>query len=437
MRNACKWIVFILVIMMTCGVSSTSFANNPVADARDGVVRIVAAYSNEEIQAGTGFFVGEAGEPVEFIITNAHVVTAYDETGTAIGYFNEVYVVFEDVGADSTATAKVMKVFNNGVDLAVLRLQAPTTLRKPLPLASAESVEIMDEVYALGFPAIADDSSALSSAVKDITITSGNITKQQYLDGDVKYLQIDNAISSGNSGGPLVDADGNVIGINTQVAVPVAGSGLGYALYIDYAMEYLDTMGYPYSTQSKVASTDEKTNVPSTTDLPQATAEPESSGLAWYIYAAICVAVAAVVALVIILVVKGRKKHEPIVVSTNVGITAPVTPPKNEGVYKGRQITGFGSSNALTGKTFPIRGKLVIGRDPAKCQAIYPAKTPGISGAHCAVQEIAEGAVITDLGSSYGTYLENGTKMEPNKPYTIPTGEAFYLASKDNGFRVK
>ena len=45
--------------------------------------------------------------------------------------------------------------------------------------------------------------------------------------------------------------------------------------------------------------------------------------------------------------------------------------------------------------------------------------------------------MVTDLGSSYGTFLENGTKMEPNKPYTILTGEAFFLASKDNGFRVK
>ena len=441
MRNARKWIVLILVLMMALGFSSTSFAaDNPVADARDGVVRIVAAYSNDDIQTGTGFFVGEAGEPVEFIITNAHVVTAYDETGTAIGYFNEVYVVFEDVGADSTATAKVMKVFNNGVDLAVLRLQAPTTLRKPLPLAPAESVDIMEEVYALGFPAIADDSSgALSSAVKDVTITSGNITKQQYLDGDVKYLQVDNAISSGNSGGPLVDADGNVIGINTQVATPVAGSELGYALYIDYAIEYLDTMGYPYSTPIVTTAPTATDTTTSTVPAPTAdqTGGGEKEGLAWYIYAAIGVAVAAIVALVIVLASKGKKNQEPPQVSTNVGVTAPVAPPKSEGAYKGRQITGFGSTNVLSGKSFPIRGKLVIGRDPAKCQAIYPAKTPGISGAHCAVQEIAEGAVVTDLGSSYGTYLENGTKMEPNKPYTIPTGEAFYLASKDNGFRVK
>lgn len=434
MRNTRKWIVLVLVLMMTMGFSVTSVAaGNPVADARDGVVRIAALYEDGSAQTGTGFFVGKAGEPVEFIITNAHVVTAYDSAGTALGYFNEVYIVFDDIDSDSTATAKVMKVFNNGVDLAILRLQAPTTLRKPLPLAKAESVDIMEEVFALGFPSIADDSSGvIKSTVDDITITSGTITKQQFVDGDIKYLQIDNAISPGNSGGPLVDANGNVIGINTQVLTPAAGSELGYALYIDYAMEYMDTMGYPYST-STAAATD--TSVSPTT-TPQPTDPPESPvGLAWYIYAAIGVAVAAVVALVIVLASKGKKQKPP-EVNPPITVTSPL-PPSREGVYKGRQITGFGSANVFINKSFPIRGKLLIGRDPAKCQIIFPAKTPGISGAHCAVQEIAEGVVVTDQGSSYGTYLENGTKMEPNKPYTISTGEAFYLASKDNGFRVK
>lgn len=447
MKNVRKWFILVLVLLMALGaVSSSMAAANPVADARNGVVRIVSFFNDGTdwyTQTGTGFFVGTEGEPVEFILTNAHVVTAYDPTtGSPIGYFDEVDVVFDEYDSDSTATAKVLKVFNNGVDLAILRLQAPTTLRKPLPLAKAESVDIMEEVYALGFPAIADDSGGIyKSTIDDVTITNGSITKQQYLDGDVKYLQVDNAISSGNSGGPLVNADGSVIGINTWVVMPTAGSELGYALYIDYAMDYLDTMGYPYFTADPSPDVSPSPNIdtdePVVTDSPVPV--PPTPGLAWYIYAAIGVAAAAVIALLIILVVKSGKKQEqpqgP--VNGNVGVTTPVKPVRSEGAYKGRQVTGFGQTNVLTGKSFPVRGKIVIGRDPAKCQAVYPAKTPGISGVHCAVQEIAEGVVVTDLGSTYGTFLENGTKMEPNKPYTVPIGEAFYLASKDNGFRVR
>jgi len=433
-------LVLVLLLMFSLTFTSAGAESNPVAEARDGVVRIVFAYmvDGEVIpQMGTGFFIGEEGKPVEFILTNAHVVTAWDpSTGEAIDYADEVEIVFDDYDTESTVTAKVLKVFNNGVDLAVLRLEAPTTLRKPLKLLSAETVNIMESVYALGFPGIADDSSGdIKSTIEDVTITSGSVTKEQYLEGEVKYLQIDAAISAGNSGGPLLDENGNVIGINSQVAVPDVGTGLGYALYIDYAIDYLDTMGYPYSTASTV--TQAPATEPSATDAPQTAVPPPTSGLAWYIYAGIAVATAAIVALVIILVVKGKKKDEPVQEPTNISITQPVKSPKSEGVFKGRQIVNIGQGSALGGKAYPVRGKVVIGREPTKCQVVFPAKTPGISGVHCAAQEIAEGVVITDLGSSYGTFLENGTKLEPNKPYTIPIGEAFYLASKDNGFRVK
>ncbi|HWQ06831.1 MAG TPA: trypsin-like peptidase domain-containing protein [Feifaniaceae bacterium] len=438
MKSTKKWaaLILTLLLMLSLTVTSAAASDNPVADARNGVVRIVFTYTLDgepSGQMGTGFFVGEEGEPVEYILTNAHVVTVYDEyTGEVLGYADEVEVVFDDYDEDSTMTAKVLKIFTNGVDLAVLRLEAPTTLRQPLKLLNAESVDIMDEVYTLGFPGIADDTSGIvSSNVEDVTITSGSITKESFLEGDVKYLQIDAAISSGNSGGPLVDASGNVIGINTQVADPDAGTGLGYALYIDYAMDYFDTMGYPYTKATDGGE------VPVTSDeLPAPEPEPvPDAGLAWYVIAAIGVAAAAIVILTVLLLTKNKKKQQADYVAPNPQ-PQPMPQPSSAPI-KGRQITNIGQASSLGGKSFAVQGKVIIGRDPAKCQVVFPAKTPGISSAHCAVQEIAQGVVVTDLGSSYGTFLDNGTKLEPNKPYTVPVGEAFYLASKDNGFRVK
>lgn len=439
MKTVRKWIVLTIVLTLLLSLTITSAAadKDDITDARNGVVRIAYfyTYDGEDFgQTGSGFCVGEAGEPVEFIITNAHVVTATYQN-EILGYAQEVLVVFEDLDSDSTMTAKVLKVFTDGTDLAILRLEAPTTLRTQLPLASAESAAIMDSVYALGFPGIADDSSGIiKSTLDDVTITEGAVTKEQYLDGSTKYLQIDAAISSGNSGGPLLDANGNVVGINTQVAMPDAGSSMGYALYIDYATDFLDTMGYPYTKASDAVApepTDGDVSPAPTATVP----DPIPTPTPWYVYAGIGVAVVAVAVLAVLLAMK-NKKQAPVQQETFVGNTMPVQP-KQEGPYKGRQIVNIGQGSALGGKAYPVRGKVVVGRDPAKCQVVFPAKTPGISGVHCAVQEIAEGVVVTDLGSSYGTFLENGTKMEPNRPYTIPNGEAFYLASKDNGFRVK
>ena len=440
MKLTRKWISLILILALSLSlvITSASADTTAVVDARNGVVRLVFVYNdgtNDYIQRGSGFFVGTEGSAVEYIITNAHVVTATDDNGNVIGYANKVHVVFDDVDSDSTVSAKVLKIFDNGLDLAILRLEAPTTLRKPLPLRSADSVDIMSSVYALGFPGIADDSSGyLPSTTDDVTITEGKVTKEQFQAQGSNYLQVDAAISSGNSGGPLVDETGAVIGINSMVSDPSYGTGLGYALYIDYAIDYFNTMGYPYTLASDAVPTGEPVNSgsPDVTGAPAPSPEPMPAPVGWYVYLAIGVAVAAAAAVVYLLIDKKKKQSAP----ADPGYTVPVGKPA-EANRGGRQITSIGQTNVLGGKTYSVSGKIVIGRDPAACQVVFPAKTPGISGKHCAVQELAQGVVVTDLGSSYGTFLENGTKMEPNKPYTILTSEAFFLASKDNGFRVK
>ncbi|MEN6636196.1 MAG: trypsin-like peptidase domain-containing protein [Clostridiaceae bacterium] len=440
MKSARKWICLILILALSLSLALTSASadTTAVVDARNGVVRLTFAYSDgtyDYVKKGSGFFVGIEGGAVEYILTNAHVVTATDDSGNVLGYARNVDVVFDDIDSDSTVSAKVLKIFDDGLDLAILRLEAPTTLRKQLPLRSAESVSIMTPIYALGFPGIADDSSGyLPSNVDDVTITEGKITKEQYQYQGSNYLQVDAAISSGNSGGPLVDETGAVVGINSMVSDPQSGTGLGYALYIDYAIDYFNTMGYPYTLAPDPVPSSQPTGSasPVVTSEPAPDPGPDPKPIGWYVYAAIGVAVAAVAAVAYLLIDKKKKQMTP----SDVGYTVPVGKPA-EASRGGRQITSIGQTNVLGGKSYPVSGKILVGRDPATCQIVFPAKTPGISGKHCAVQELAQGVVVTDLGSSYGTYLENGTKMETNKPYTILTGEAFFLASKDNGFRVK
>lgn len=448
MKTTRKWISLILILALAFSFTLTSASADAdaVKDARNSVVRVAFPFQDETgtyIQQGSGFFVGKEGDPVEYIITNAHVVTVTDSQGNVLGYPEEVFIVFDDFDSASTVKAKVLYTFTNGVDLAVLHLEAPTTLRKPLPLRSAKDVGIMDTIYALGFPSIADDSSGYApSKMEDVTITEGKVTKEEFLDGSTQYLQIDAAISSGNSGGPLLDENGAVVGINTMGIDPEHGTGFGYALYIDYAIDYFNTMGYPYMAATGGGTISDPTQTggeggttnPAATEggIPTPAPAPAPAGPAWYVYLAIGIAVAAVAVIVYLMLDRKKKQAMP----ADSGYTVPLGKP-TEAIRSGRQITSIGQTNVLSGKTYPVRGKTFIGRDPASCQIVFPPKTPGISGKHCMVQELTQGLVVTDLGSSYGTFLENGTKLEPNKPYTILTGEAFFLASKDNGFRVK
>ena len=87
------------------------------------------------------------------------------------------------------------------------------------------------------------------------------------------------------------------------------------------------------------------------------------------------------------------------------------------------------------GQKFLINeGAILLGRDAEACQIAYKDGTQGISKRHCALTWDAEqnAFILMDLDSSYGTFLEDGTKLEPRKPYQLKPGDRFYLAEREN-----
>ena len=90
----------------------------------------------------------------------------------------------------------------------------------------------------------------------------------------------------------------------------------------------------------------------------------------------------------------------------------------------------------MAGEFYDIGNGIIIGRDPARCSLIFPADTPGVSACHCELRAVSQGVMLTDKGSSYGTFLENGMRLTPNQPYTLQKAEGFYLADGKNRFRI-
>lgn len=104
------------------------------------------------------------------------------------------------------------------------------------------------------------------------------------------------------------------------------------------------------------------------------------------------------------------------------------------GGESGLQLLGKGGT--FDEAKLPLEEKIIFGRDVSRCFAIYPPDAKKVSRVHCSV-EIKDGkVVVTDLGSSYGTYLENGEKLEENKPYYLNYGDSFYLAEPENTFKI-
>ena len=95
-----------------------------------------------------------------------------------------------------------------------------------------------------------------------------------------------------------------------------------------------------------------------------------------------------------------------------------------------------GVSGLLNGKTYMLTAgtPLIFGRRTEKCNVLFKNETKGISSLHCEIKCYNGKVLLKDLGSTYGTWLNEGTRLEPNKYYELPDQGVFYLGSKENMF---
>ncbi len=168
---------------------------------------------------GSGFVLNGRGE----IATNAHVVT--DGEGGAIRAAEEVYVAF----ADRNQVRAEIVGFDPNADVALLKVDPAGLRLTPLPLGTAQDLKVGSPVAAIGSPF--GEPQSLSVGV--VSATDRQITSLTGFE-IAGAIQTDAAINRGNSGGPLVNGRGEVLGINSQIQTTTGGSeGVGYAVPAD------------------------------------------------------------------------------------------------------------------------------------------------------------------------------------------------------------
>ncbi|MDF2926046.1 MAG: hypothetical protein K0R57_4960 [Paenibacillaceae bacterium] len=100
----------------------------------------------------------------------------------------------------------------------------------------------------------------------------------------------------------------------------------------------------------------------------------------------------------------------------------------------------IGLTGEFSGVSFPVDGgEIALGRDPDHCQIIFTRHTAGISRKHCIVRfnAASRSFVVTDAGSSYGTFLDSGARLQPGQAFELVDGGRFYVGDRGNLFEVK
>ena len=245
-NNLLKIVIPIIVFFVGCGamyfviftfpnIFSTSITkleknvtvtDEGIADAVEKIydaVVVVSTYSNEKLYAsGTGFVYKKDGDTA-YVLTNNHVIEGGNKV--TLTFTNGQVIEAKIVGSDALS------------DIAVLSIASSDVL-EVAEIGTSEDMRVGDTTFAVGAPL---------DSVYSWTVTRGILSGKDRMieveltnSGDyvMKVLQTDAAINSGNSGGPLCNSNGEVIGITSLKLVDESVEGMGFAIPIEIALEY-------------------------------------------------------------------------------------------------------------------------------------------------------------------------------------------------------
>lgn len=225
-------------------ISSSSTSSGDTSPERiyktyaDSVVQIVSTFEGQtdffhsggaQQGIGSGFVASTEG----YILTNAHVVVN-EETGSA-SRANDIEVNFAN-GKKTKATIVGYDLTSS--DVAVLKIDPGGLSLAPVALGDSDKVVVGEPVVAIGSP-FGEYSGSLTSGI----VSAINRTVQSPEAGFSiqNAIQTDAAINQGNSGGPLFNSRGEVIGLNEQIATTTGGSvGVGFAVPINTAKKVME-----------------------------------------------------------------------------------------------------------------------------------------------------------------------------------------------------
>lgn len=179
--------------------------------------------------SGSGFLISNDG----FALTNTHVVV--DENNIVCKKI-KVKLLGQSISAEVVKLGDNKSGLGNGIDLAVIKLSQVPDGAAPFILADSQSVKVAEKVYAIG-----------NSLGYGTCITSGIVSDNKRKKGNQTYIMTDCAVNHGNSGGPLLNAEGKVIGVLTRIEfnlnIQEVADGMKYAIPSNeaknFAMEFI------------------------------------------------------------------------------------------------------------------------------------------------------------------------------------------------------
>lgn len=418
---------FFFIFGVSVDLIANDFSEEVVNTAKASTFRVEAVGHG----SGTGFAINNEG----YIATNYHVVEGADK-------FLVVFV--HDRTAVETEAVLVAK--RPEKDLAILKCKPPFTL-KPFILASRETFG-GQPVMAIGFPGVLDKQFKSSSSgaltptdkkgeyrltdeglnfVTPVTFP-GSVGKEMTIDsgfgGQYKAVAHNAKISEGNSGGPLIDTDGRIAGVNVQVAKSGFGMDYAFSIHSSELIEMCRSFSIPIATSSSRPSGAVSGNATQT------------------------LLIAAVVGLSVITFLMVLRKPRTALAQSFSRLarsgghappgSAPAARPSSRGgrmILRGRDLEGHSFSLEFDAASFSKNnGRLLLGRKRDLCQLHLPHDS--VSRQHAALVIKNNAICLEDRNSGNGTILNGRPLTIGSPPMPLTSGDRIKLGEVELMFDV-
>lgn len=497
-KPACRVISLLLAVMMVVllmftAVISVSAENTAVNDVKNSILQVRMFYTKDNVKypiySGTSFLINE-----DTILTCSHVVNI-DSTLKDIldkvedGNYKPASVGYEVVVNKDVTIRANLKNQSIEDDFAILTLSEPIGNRTIVKIADSDEVKSTDQVFALGFPGtIATTQSTNTYTASDVTVTEGIVQKVGEVEGTDRIISAAD-VSEGVSGGPLVDANGAVVGINQSYLVrydrtlvgDVTANNTGnyYSVAMHQVTDVLDALNIKWTPAGKTVpetQPDETKAEETKAEETLAPTQPETlapnvnpgGGPNWIVIAIIVLVVIliAVVVIIIVIVSKKNKGNKPPkggnTPPTGGGrpMTPPVQPPynrpptpvgsaptmpTNDGagetsvlndgagettVLGGNQATGFALVRKSNNERITInKPEFTIGKERRRVDYCI-ANNNSVSRVHAKLKVRGGVCYISDLGSTNCTFV-NGVKLSPNQEIALKKGDKVKISDEE------
>lgn len=384
-------IIALLLLLFTC-FSVEDAISAEINAEKNSIIRLKIEDSKGNVSYKTGFAVGRLKEGSEkYIIT---VKEGVEKAKSITTEFNGLKPI----------ELKVKKV-SDKTNMAVLSIAIGSHNDfKPLMIKRAAKIEIGKPIQLIGFSDDFSEEVNRKQIVVSHTDTRGDFRAFSFaeeLSSEVYY------------GSPVFDEKNTVVGMVTNPDPTTTDRS--DIIYIDYIAGVLSDGLYE--------------EVKDSTQI--------------YVIVGSLSAAGVLLILGIVIIIGKKKKQEKLSkkeapVDHSDGKTVAIIPNKasKSGNLSSEGLGIIGVTGYFAGRKFGVPKHVIIGRDPKKVQIVFPDKTMGVSAVHCELRNVNGALMITDLGSSYGTFLGSGKKLVPSSPHLVNVGEEFYLGAVENKFKV-